>query len=285
MKGTSFASEEFFLRIFKIIILIVMGVSLIISMGGLIYSAIQYSQSPKDPAPAKTAPRETVDMKEFIEQLKPKKAQEQPREETEEKKEESKPEKETPPKYLNEAKKVVDCINQSNKPIGRELTAGQIENLTEAIRQFYESRALAPRRGDEWVQDSAKFLCDVYSNEAVAALRKSNPDLGIINSATGYHTRQWDDIQQRIAEFNQEEQQRIRSERMAEMERVLAAKAKALDSLIMVGIAFGIFMALALYLIFASIESNLRNINQSIKDFTKSTESIAKDAHQEPVET
>jgi hypothetical protein len=47
--------EELFLKIFKVVILVVMGLGLILAIGLSIYSATLYFQTPKQPAPAKAA--------------------------------------------------------------------------------------------------------------------------------------------------------------------------------------------------------------------------------------
>jgi hypothetical protein len=85
--------------------------------------------------------------------------------------------------------------------------------------------------------------------------------------STFYHLAKWDEIKNNIAEFNRNEEERIESERREEEARVFAAKSRAFFILAIAGGAFGIFMLLALYLIFSAIESNLRKISDNIEKF------------------
>jgi hypothetical protein len=269
MKGTSFTSEEFYLRIFKFIILLAMTIGLLVAIGSLIYSGVQYSQSPKEPAPAKTAPAESVNLKEFIEKATPKK-EDPPQKPQEEPKDEdqNKPKPAIPGKYSDQAKSIIGCANEFFKIFGDGI-GDRTDRVTENFRQFLERTASRARRGDPWVTDLTKFTCEGLKNADLIALKKKYPNFDAVNDLVSFHIEKWDEIQGRIKQFNDEEQARIADEKSEEEARVMMAKAKALGALMTAAIAFGIFMALALYLIFASIESNLRNINRSIEEFGK----------------
>jgi hypothetical protein len=56
MANTIKDCEEYFLKIFKVSLLIVMGISLISTLVLSFYSIYQYSQSPNEPNPAQKAP-------------------------------------------------------------------------------------------------------------------------------------------------------------------------------------------------------------------------------------
>ncbi len=267
MKLNGLSAEEFFLKIFKFVVLAVMGLAVLVTAGGLLYSAFQYAQSPKEPLPAKTAPAQSVNIDEFLNQLKPK-PQSQPTQRDEEKSDEepSAPVKPAAPKYSEEAKQIFNCAKDSNLKAGREVPN---DRLVDNIREYLNSNAVRKNRGDAWVTDSAKFTCSVLSNAEVIALKKKSAELQVLGPAIQFHLQKWDEIQNDIAQFDREEQQRINSEIRDEEIRVMMAKTKAFTALIAAGIAFAIFMALALYLIISAIESNLRNINQSIQSFHK----------------
>jgi hypothetical protein len=271
MKLNGVSVEEFFLKIFKFVVLAVMGLAVLVTAGGLLYSAFQYAQSPKEPMPAKTAPAQSVNIDEFLNQLKPK-PQSQPSQREDEKSDEepSAPVKPAVPKYSEEAKQIFNCAKDSNLKAGRDVPN---DRLVDNIREYLNSNAVRKNRGDAWVSDSAKFTCSVLSNAEVIVLKKKNADLQVLGPAIQFHLQKWDEIQNDIAQFDREEQQRINSEIRDEEIRVMIAKTKAFTALIAAGVAFAIFMALALYLIISAIESNLRNINQSIQSFHKKEDS------------
>lgn len=263
-------TEIFFLKIFKFVILAFMGLALLTTIGSLIYAAIEYSQKPKEPEPAKTAPAETVNVDDFLKKIQQtKKVEEAPKEETEEMPaEEPKQEKPTTKKFLNEAKELSACIKAFDTKVKH--ASGTDE---EGIRQWFQRNAEERNRdrGQSWVTDSVKFNCAVLANQQIIDFAIKKPDVKLIGESSFYHIEKWDEIKRKVADFNRKEQDRIESERADEEARVLAAKTRAFFVLVIAGSAFGIFMLLALYLIFSAIESNLRSINDNIKSF-KSTE-------------
>ncbi len=52
--------EELFLKIFKIAVLLIMGLAFIAILFFVVTAAYQYSQSPKEPAPAQKAPEQAA---------------------------------------------------------------------------------------------------------------------------------------------------------------------------------------------------------------------------------
>ncbi len=258
------STEIFFLKIFKIVILAFMSLALIITIGSLFYAAYEYSQKPKEPAPAKTAPVETVNIDEFIKGIQEsKKSEEAPKDEDKDTTTETpKQEKSLTKKYQNEAKELLACLKSFDTNVKRP------SNIDEdGIRQWLQRNAdnSSKDRGQPWATESVKYNCAVISTQQVIEYAAKKQDASIINLSARFHIEKWDEIKDRIAQFNHEEQLRIKSERDAEEQRVFLAKANALSLLIIAASVFGIFMLLALYLIISAIESNLRNINQSIK--------------------
>ena len=79
-----------------------------------------------------------------------------------------------------------------------------------------------------------------------------------------FHMHAWDDIQQAKVDFEQAERDRVEAERLQEQARIAEARANAVFSATAAGAAFGVFMLLALYLLGAKIELNLRGIDQSL---------------------
>ncbi len=264
--STDNSTEVFFLKIFKFVILAIMSLALITTIGALIYAAIEYSQKPKEPAPAKTAPAATVNVEDFLKKIQQsKKVEPPPKEEPEDAPaEEPKQEKPVEKKYLTEARQLFACTKEFDAKTKQNTSIDE-----EGARQWLQRNADDRKhdRGQAWVTDSVKFNCAVLSNQQIIEFVKKKPEIKLLMESTFYHLEIWDEIKNNIAEFNQSEQERIESERREEEARVFAAKTRAVFVLAVAGGAFGIFMLLALYLIFSAVESNLRRISESIESF------------------
>ena len=257
-------TEVFFLKIFKFVILTIMGLALITTIGALIYAAIEYTQKPKEPAPAKTAPAATVNVEDFLKKIQQsKKVEAPPKEEPEDPTvEEPKQEKPVEKKYLNEARQLLACAKEFDSKSKQNTSVDE-----EGIRLWLQRNAddRKHERGQAWVTDSVKFNCAVLSNQQVIEFIKKKPEIKLLMESSSYHIEAWDEIILNIAEFNQNEEARIENERNEEQARVFAAKTRAFFVLAIAGGAFGVFMLLALYLIFSAIESNLRRISESMQ--------------------
>ncbi|MDP2822666.1 MAG: hypothetical protein Q8O52_08295 [Sulfuritalea sp.] len=101
-------------------------------------------------------------------------------------------------------------------------------------------------------------------DQSLVDLRKENKITNAFTGSIEFHARMWDAIEIEKRRFEQAEQARVSGERAAEHARVAVAKAQAVAHMTAALIAFAVFMALALYLVFAKIETNLRDINESI---------------------
>lgn len=84
---------------------------------------------------------------------------------------------------------------------------------------------------------------------------------GVFSGALKWHMEEWDDAVAAVVQFNKEEQNRIMSQENAEDARVMAKKMEGVQMLWIALIAFGVFMSLALLLIFSKIETNLRGMS------------------------
>jgi len=274
MNTNNNSTEVFFLKLFKFVILTIMGLALLTTIGALIYAAIEYSQKPKEPAPAKTAPAESVNIDDFLKKIQQSKKVETPppNEDAEDAKpEEPKQEKPSEKKFLNEAKQLLACSKEFDSKTKQNTGVDE-----EGIRLWFQRNADDHKheRGQAWVTDSVKFNCSVLGNQQIIEFAKKKPEIKLLMESSFYHIEKWDEIKNKIAEFNRNEEERIESERREEEARVFAAKARAIVVLAVAGGAFGLFMLLALYLIFSAIESNLRNINENIEKFKSDKNSV-----------
>jgi len=264
MSNQTSTTEEIFLKIFKFIILTVMSLTLLCVAASLVFSAYQYNQSPKAPAPAQKAPAKTVDVDEFLKQLKP----DAPKQEAPTKVEE--PKVESPPKpldikYKEEAKKIIGCDVESRKQANNakdEVGEDRIENFRKQLQRIADNKSTD--RGLPFVTDLVKVSCVIYLHSQVIEYRKANHDEDIFPDAINFHIKAWDALKDEAAKFEQDEEDRVKRQEQEENIRVALSKEAAKYSLTVAAGAFGLFMFLALYLIISAIESNLRKINSSI---------------------
>ena len=265
--------EELFLKIFKVVILVVMGLGLVLAIGLSLYSASLYFQTPKKPAPAKAAPAEEVSVEKLLKQLKPEEPAKQ-----EEKQAPAEPPKGQAPqalKYLEEVTALYRCSIEFAKAVGAqvdETDAAAASRTTEEYRGQLETLADANElRGEAYVKDAVKFTCAVLKNPQIIALRKENKVSGVFLKVLNFHLREWDRIQLDKVKFERQEEIRIAKEEAEEDARVMEAKILAITMIAAAGIAFAIFMIIALYLIFAKIETNLRRIANNGQELLPST--------------
>lgn len=265
--------EELFLKIFKVVILVVMGLGLVLAIGLSLYSASLYFQTPKKPAPAKAAPAEEVSVEKLLKQLKP----EEPAKQEEKQAPAESPKGQAPQalKYLEEVTALYRCSIEFAKAVGAqvdETDAAAASRTTEEYRSQLETLADANElRGEAYVKDAVKFTCAVLRNPQIIALRKENKVSGVFLKVLNFHLREWDRIQLDKVKFERQEEIRIAKEEDEEDARVMGAKIQAITMIAAAGIAFAIFMIIALYLIFAKIETNLRRIANNGQELLPNT--------------
>jgi hypothetical protein len=254
-------TEQLFLKIFKFVVMVLMGLSLLGSIVALVAGLWFLTAKPKEPEPVKSAPKNEVNIDEFLDQLD--KQKEAPKEE---KKVESPKEAPLTFKYLDESRKIVACLNESNKKSNLNLPLFS-EEATEDFRSNIERIADAPRydRGQPYVTDATRVVCAILLHEKVISLRSKNNELRVFIPAVNFHIQKWDEIKAEARKFEAAEKARFEAEMNAEELRVEIAKKTGLNILIGAGAAFGLFMAIALYLIIAAMESHLRSISRSLK--------------------
>ena len=255
--------EELFLKLFKVTVLIAMGLCLLAVIGLAINVAYQSSKRPVEPAPAQKAPQKDVSLDELRKLLEKQAQPKQPLESP------AQPKPMAPSlRYLEEVTRLYRCSLEFGKNIGAEIeeqdNARAAENL-ENLRAQIENFATDPRRGDRWVKSVTEFTCTALGDPVIISLRKEKKIGSVFYPILNYHKDTWDTIQNEIAAFERAERDRVDSERQAEQERIAQARTDAINSAIAAGIAFGTFMLLAIYLLLAKVETNMREINQSIR--------------------
>lgn len=265
MNSKTSSLEEIFLKIFKVVILIVMTLTLVVAAGAVLYAVYEYAQTPKEPAPAKKAPEKSVNIDDFLNSLKKNSPAEEKSDPEEPKAEQ--PAKPEPIKYKDEAKKIVGCFRESSKQASISgVNTG--DDATEDFRKQLQRAADAKDgdRGQTYVDNAVKIACEIYLHPSVIQFRKSNKDQELFYSVLKFHIKAWDAIKEEARQFEKDEETRITNERNEEELRVSLARQSAKFSLLVALGAFGLFMTIALYLIFAAIESSVRKLSVSIEE-------------------
>ncbi len=260
--------EAIFLKILKVTILVIMALALLAIVFFMGNAAYQYSQSPKEPEPAKKAPAKEIkldDLKQYLlEQERLRQKANEPA------KEQAVTIEQTRVEYLADAQAVYECSLGFAAAVGAAVPeAHNNDAKSQAVmrlRTQLESVAKEKDwRGDAWVKAVVAFGCSVLKDPSIAALRKEGKISSVFMPTIGFHLSAWDRIETEKRRFEQVEHERVSSQRAAETLRVRLAQAQALAHIISAGVAFGVFMVLALYLVFVKIETDLRAIDESIR--------------------
>jgi hypothetical protein len=268
MSAKKSTTEELFLKIFKMVILIVMTLALLATVGALMFAAYQYTQSPKAVAPAQKAPVKAVPIDEFLKKLNSDAAPKGTSEANEPATlQTTKPE---PINYKAEASKIMACFQESSKLAGIapvEAAATADEDFRKQLQEVADIKA--KDRGQPFVTDAAKLVCEIMLNAQVIEHRKVKPLTEIFFSALNFHMNAWDALKETAKEFESKEQARVSREARDDQARIEASKEAAKFTFFMAAGAFALFMALAISLIVAAIESNLRRISISLEAFNE----------------
>lgn len=233
--------DNFFLKLFRIILLVIMSFALLGTIGTLIYSAKLYFQDAKEIT--QDPPSNHINLKGLIDELE-KKSLENEGKKTED------PDSTGTLKYLEEVTKLFRCSQAFAGAVGAvvveagsEAASRDIENL----RQQVESLASKKGRGDPFVKDLVSFSCNALQSDEIVKLRKENKVQGVFLGIVNHHIKAWDQI---LADRQ--------AATLKENARILADKEKSSYMIKLSAALFLIFMILAFYLIFARIELNLR---------------------------
>lgn len=252
--------EEFFLKIFKVVVLIVMGLALVTVVIGLLVALQQFSQKPRPPEPAKKAPATEINLDDFKRSLPkaPDAAQKQPPGGAEA------PSPIASLDYLEDVTRLYRCtVDFARKVQARieETDNAATAERVESLRADIEREARAEHRGEAWVKSLVPFTCAALADPEIVELRKSGKHERMVSLVLNFHVRAWDKREDERTAFEAAERARVEEEIEAENLRVAMAMHNATLALGGAGGAFALFMMLALYLVFAKIEINLREIS------------------------
>lgn len=254
--------EETYLNLFKIVLLLILTVALFAAIGLAIKGWIDSTAEPVRVAPAETAPNPSVDFESFIKSL------EQPTE---------------PARAPTPAAPRAPAVPQAN-PLdqmvdkyveGTWLIYDSFQNDCHieklwtkqffldwvGLRNFYRSNF--DRFGEPFASSQNQFIKTVYTDPRVVKLcieRDGNTE--IFGSGLDWHLNQWVASVRAADEYNSRERSREQNEIMQARGEAALTRAFGQRMLWAALISFGVFMCLALLLIFSKIENNLRAIHE-----------------------
>ena len=257
---TGFKLEDFFLKIFKGAVLVLMSLSLVAILALLAIAAWDAQKKAVAPEPARKAVQKEVTLDELKKAL------------TEKAQPETAPaEQQTPAplppslKYLEDVTRLYRCSTDFARKVNAEIeetdnavTAGRVEDLRSRMEGIAQAKTY---RGERYIASAVQFTCAALGDPAIIAMRKEGKIKSVFFPVLDFHLKRWDAIEEEKAAYESAESARVEREKMEEAARIQEAKARALLELSAAGIAFGVFMVLALYLVLAKIEINLRALN------------------------
>ena len=135
----------------------------------------------------------------------------------------------------------------------------------EAFRaQFEKVAAASPERGEPWASDVSTFACSALEEKDVTRLGKDGKLNEPLVSAINFHIQRWDEARRKVRDFEAEEKRRVERETRAEAQRIQESRAAVATALTAAGVSFALFLAIAVCLLLAAIESNLRAMQRSL---------------------
>lgn len=253
--------ELFLLGIFKWVVIVAMLVFIAATAWLCGYGLLQLFHSPAVPEPAKLAAKPGFSSADFLQAINPKQSD----------KTTGGSQGATPSTLVEDTSESAFRVQaerlwlhvqkyQSDCSVGAPL--GKIDFI-ESLR-ITPLKTILESRGNEFAISEDAFVKDILGNPEVVKLCKSGR-LGIFFSVLEFHRSNWDRQVQDGKLFEAGEQERLKAFEQAEAN--LAASRKATSSQAFLGgaMAFGLFMCVALVLIFARLESNLRGVNTIVR--------------------
>jgi hypothetical protein len=257
--GTLNKVEDLYLKIFKIVILVVLSITLVVSVVMVLKGTSEYFATPSAADPAKSAPTPSVSVDAFIKELDKKDAPPE--------KEPTAPVEQKPPvqdtrlddmvdKYVLNLWTYLDAYQKACKVANPPEKETFLKNFRKDImKSWFEEY------GENFAKSQDTFEKSLLSNQRIIQICiEKEGKAGIFFRSLDWHKNQWAKQVKEGQLFEQKEAQRVAKFEAQEAMRVAEKKAQAFQSLITAISAFVMFMSLALLLIFSKIETNLRGV-------------------------
>jgi len=250
-------------------ILIMMGLALAAIPILLIFGGVNFLSKAKEPEPARQAPAKEVTMDGMQQYLLDLQKKQDEAEKFDPSKKKVTEQDQVQLMYLADAVKIQACALNFAKEASITMDARNdktVEGELTAFARLIEGSAAKPGRGRANIDSLSAFLCKVFADPNVIALRKTEKiRIGVLAASLNYHQNAWDAIVNAKREFEANEAGRVAAERTNEALRIATDRARAIFALTAAASAFAAFMLLAIYLILAKMETNMRDINGSLR--------------------
>jgi hypothetical protein len=249
--------EETYLKLFKIVLLLILTLALLAAIVTVIKGIMDFTAEPEPVAPAQTAPAPKVDVDAFIRALEkreqppaattPAAPPEAPR---------ANPMDELAASHLAKAWSYYDAYqNACNVP-----TKIEQDGFMSADFPRNSFRKWFRQYGPDFAESQDNFLRAVLVHPTVIKICIDKQGRGrVFSGALNWHTQEWVKAVAAVAQFNKKEESRVIRQENAEEARIMAKRSDGVYMLWGALISFGVFMSLALLLIFSKIETNLRH--------------------------
>jgi len=244
--------EELFLRIFKWVLLVVMALSLAAAIAFAIMALSNWLKTENSASSEVIPPSGQIKFDDYLKSLDNGKTEPNPDEGGA-----PKPQAPKTSSFLKQGEAIIACSKESLATTHPELVNEQDWNVQlQREMKWLDKRGASPEWGENWVNERRDFICAGAKSKALQELIKSGkvPQLQerFLHDELGeFHADAW-------GKRLEAEHERVSEERALAEAEALAAGAKLTLYATVAGIAFGLFMVIALYLIFAKIETNLR---------------------------
>lgn len=262
--------EELFLKLLKSALVILMGLALLGAIGLSVFAGIKYSSKPIEPAPAMAPPNLEIKADPLVVALERLFAKKDDKGSTTEvpppdKKTQSIDERRQ--QFMNYARPIYACSKEFAKAIGQDVFGVTAEDDQLRVEVLADSLVASDRRnnlGSDWGPALVTFTCDTLRNPRLIELKKKHAGASVLVPLLDYHREQWMENKKMKQDFINSEEARVNNERRREEQRVAEERAQGWFLLGLAAAMLGAFSLLALYLIFARIEINLRVIAKAV---------------------
>jgi hypothetical protein len=264
--------EETYLNLFKIVLLLILTVALLAAIGLAVKGWLDTQAQPQRVAPAEKAPPPKVSFEDFLKSL----------EQTDEPAQASEPASPSVPaaprvdpmvemidKYIANTWSIYDAF-QTGCLVEQPITEQDFTSW-QGLRDFYRSNFES--FGEPFALSQDEFMKTVFPDPRVVQLCvERGSDDGIFGRGLEWPREKWIIATDAADEYNQRELSREQAERSDARIEAGAKRAFGQQMLWAALISFGVFMSLALLLIFSKIESNLRLLHDSNAPSASTTE-------------
>lgn len=250
--------EDAYLKLFRIALLVLLTLVLVAAVALAVDGAKKAMTKPDAVAPARDAPPPAVGIDAFIEEFdkEPMREVVPPKDATP-----SAPDTTLDDKVTAQIRKLYGYYDGYQKACRIPADAQVDQRTFESSFDRRTMRNLFKELGDPYIESQAAFEKALLSHPRIIAIcieRQGRAQ--VFWASMNWHLDQWRLALQAAEEFTVAEAERVERETAAEAARVAAAKAAGKLQLYIALGMFGAFISLALLLIFAKIESNLRGV-------------------------